>query len=75
MEIQAPTIAKTVLKKCGRISFAKKTTNNIRKCDFRKPDQVRRQAALMITQVGTGREKDERIVEMTSEMNNLNHSF
>uniref|UniRef100_A0A915PX57 Uncharacterized protein n=1 Tax=Setaria digitata TaxID=48799 RepID=A0A915PX57_9BILA len=50
IEMQAPTIAKTVLRKCGRISFAK-TFDNIRRIDYQKPDPVQRRVVLMIRQV------------------------
>ncbi|VDK79646.1 unnamed protein product [Litomosoides sigmodontis] len=52
MEIQAPIIAKTVLRKCGRISFAK-TSDNIRHLDYKKPDPVQRRVVFMIRQFTT----------------------
>ncbi|CAG9529520.1 unnamed protein product [Cercopithifilaria johnstoni] len=50
IEMQAPMIAKTVLRKCGRISFAK-TSDNIRHVDYQKPDPIQQRAVLMIRQV------------------------
>ncbi|VDM96517.1 unnamed protein product, partial [Onchocerca ochengi] len=50
LEIQAPMIAKTVLRKCGRINFAK-TFDTIRHIDNQKPDPVQRRAVFMIRQV------------------------
>uniref|UniRef100_A0A0R3QT31 DUF2116 family Zn-ribbon domain-containing protein n=1 Tax=Brugia timori TaxID=42155 RepID=A0A0R3QT31_9BILA len=50
MEMKAPVIAKTVLKKCGRINFAK-TPDTIRHIDYHKPDPVQRRAVFMIRQV------------------------
>uniref|UniRef100_A0A0R3RZ30 Secreted protein n=1 Tax=Elaeophora elaphi TaxID=1147741 RepID=A0A0R3RZ30_9BILA len=49
IEMQAPMIAKTVLKKCGRISFAK-TSDNTRHIDYQKPDPVQQRAVLTIRQ-------------------------
>ncbi|VDM11034.1 unnamed protein product, partial [Wuchereria bancrofti] len=50
MEMKAPVIAKTVLKKCGRINFAK-APDTIRHIDYHKPDPVQRRAVFMIRQV------------------------
>ncbi|MCP9263419.1 hypothetical protein DINM_006143 [Dirofilaria immitis] len=52
MEIQAPIIAKTVLRKCGRINFAK-TSDNIRHIDYQKPDPIQRRVVIMIKQFTT----------------------
>ncbi|KAL3989737.1 Glypican family protein [Acanthocheilonema viteae] len=50
MEMQAPMIAKAVLRKCGRISFAK-TSISIRHIDYQKPDSVQQRAVFTIRQV------------------------
>lgn len=56
MEMQAPMIAKTVLRKCGRISFAK-TADSFRNIDYQKPDPVQRRVVFMIRQVKKKEEK------------------
>uniref|UniRef100_A0AAF5Q578 Uncharacterized protein n=1 Tax=Wuchereria bancrofti TaxID=6293 RepID=A0AAF5Q578_WUCBA len=53
MEMKAPVIAKTVLKKCGRINFAK-APDTIRHIDYHKPDPVQRRAVFMIRQLEKG---------------------
>ncbi|EFO23365.1 hypothetical protein LOAG_05120 [Loa loa] len=50
MEMQAPMIAKTILRKCGRINFAK-TPDNIRHIDYQKPDPVQKRVVFTIRQV------------------------
>lgn len=50
MEIQAPMIAKTVLRKCGRITFAK-TPASTEHFDYKKPDPVQRRVVFTIRQV------------------------
>lgn len=65
MEVQAPMIAKTVLRKCGRISFAK-TSDHSRHFDYQKPDPVQQRAAFTIRQV-----KKSKIQAVKYKFNNL----
>ncbi|VDM95508.1 unnamed protein product [Thelazia callipaeda] len=48
-EVRAPVIAKTVIQKCGRVSYAK-VSDNTRKVEFTKPNPIQRKAAQMIRQ-------------------------